>query len=120
MRYRVFTLTLLLITFYNCEELIEVEDISNEAVIILAPADAITLNSSTVNFSWQPLEFAEAYQLQIALPNFDTAQEIVKDTLISVTRYSKILSEGNYEWRIKATNFGYETPYTAQHLTIEN
>lgn len=113
-------LALVLTGFFNCEELIEVEDISNETVLILAPADNIILNSTTVNFTWDVLEYTEEYQLQIALPNFEAAQAIVEDTLISTTSFTKDLTEGNYQWRIKAINFGYETQYTTHTLTIEN
>ncbi|MHA7843216.1 MAG: fibronectin type III domain-containing protein [Winogradskyella sp.] len=104
---------------YNCEELIEVEDISSETVNILAPTDNTTLNNTTVNFSWHPLEFAESYQLQVTFPDFNNAQVIVEDTLLSTTSYTKILDQGSYQWRIKAINFAYETQYTTQNLTIE-
>lgn len=104
----------------SCEQLIEVEDISNEAVTILAPANNIALDTTSVNFSWQALEFAEDYHLQVAKPNFDTAQEIVLDTIVGSTSFSKTLLSNTYQWRIKAKNFGYETQYTTQNLTIEN
>lgn len=112
--------SVLLISLFNCEELIEIEDISNEAVIILAPSDNSTIDTATINFSWQAIEFAETYQLQIARSNFDAPEEIVEDTLINITNYTKTLSEGNYQWRIKAKNFGYETLYTTQNLTVED
>lgn len=103
----------------GCEELIEVEDISNEMVSILAPANDLTIDTTSVNFSWQPINFAESYQFQIAMPNFDTAQIIVEDTIISSTSFIKTLDAANYQWRIKAINSAYETEYTTQNLTIE-
>ena len=115
-----FSVLLIVVVVFNCEALIEVEDISNEAILVLAPADNSTLNTTTVNFSWQSLEFAETYHLQIAIPNFESAQAIVEDTLISLTNHTKTLSEGNYQWRVRATNFGYETQYTTQTITIED
>lgn len=108
-----------LVLFCNCEQLIEVEDISEETVIILAPTNNTTLTNTTVNFSWQPLAFAETYQLQVAFPDFDSTQVIVEDTILRVTSYIKILEQGSYQWRIKAINFAYETQYTTQNLTIE-
>lgn len=110
---------ILLATFCSCEELIEVEDISNETVSVLAPANNSILESTMVNFTWQPIDRAESYQLQVALPNFDNAQTIVEDTIISTTNYTKTLESGNYQWRIKAINFAYETLFTTQNLTIE-
>ena len=110
---------IVLALFYNCEELIEVEDISEETVSVLAPTDNTTLDNTVVNFSWEPMDYAEAYQLQVAFPNFDNAQVILEDTLLSITSYTKILDQGSYQWRIKAKNFAYETQYTTQNLTIE-
>jgi hypothetical protein len=110
----------LLICLYNCEELIEVEDISNEVVTILAPVNNTILETNVINFSWQVLEFAETYHLQVAKPSFVAAQEIVLDTIISSTNFTKILESSPYQWRIKAKNFGYETQYTTQNLTIED
>ncbi|WP_422106025.1 hypothetical protein [Winogradskyella sp.] len=106
--------------FASCEELIEVEDISNEAVIILAPVDNTTLTNNSVGFSWSPLDFAESYQLQVASPNFENAQVIVEDTIVNTTSFTKTLEAGTYQWRIKAINFAYETPFTTQNLNIEN
>ncbi|WP_298759134.1 hypothetical protein [uncultured Psychroserpens sp.] len=104
---------------FSCEQLIEVEDISNEMIHILAPSNNLVIENTAINFSWQPLDFADEYQLQIASPNFDNATEIVEDTLVSNTNFSKTLSVGHYQWRIKAINFAYETAFTTQNLTIE-
>ncbi len=104
----------------GCEELIEVEDITNETVSILAPVNNSTLTDTTVNFSWQALEFAESYQLQIALPNFENAQAIVEDTTLTASNFTKTLELGIYQWRIKAINFAYETAFTTLNLNIED
>jgi len=117
---RKFCALLTLITVLGCEQLIEVEDISNETVSILGPANNLIIDTSSVNFSWESLEFAELYQLQIAMPSFDTPQNIVEDTIIYTTSFIKTLSANTYQWRIKAKNFGYETPYTTQNITIED
>ena len=111
---------MVLISLYSCEQLIEVDDISSETVTILAPTDNITIDNTTVNFSWEAMEFAETYHLQIAKPSFNSAQEIVEDTTITSTNFIKSLSSGSYQWRIKANNFGYETSYTTQNLAIED
>lgn len=111
---------ILLIGFVlGCEELIEVEDISDETVSVLAPSNNAALDNTSVSFSWEPLDFAESYHLQIALPNFENTQVIVEDTIISSTGYTKSLEAATYQWRVKAMNFGYETGYTTQNLTIE-
>lgn len=116
---RKFCFVLIFFSLMSCEQLIEVEDISNETVSVLAPSNNAALDTTVVSFSWEPLESAESYHLQIALPNFENTQMIVEDTLISSTNYTKSLEAGTYQWRIKALNFGYQTQYTTQNLTIE-
>jgi hypothetical protein len=110
----------ILILGFACEEIIEVDDISNDIVVVLAPVDDITINNTAVNFSWEALEAAETYHLQVALPNFNSAEEIVLDTLVSSTNFNQTLLVNEYQWRVKAINSGYETLYTTQNLTIED
>ena len=86
----------------------------------MAPVDNSVVSESTINFSWQPLEYADSYQLQVAQPSFENAILIVEDTTITITNFSRTLENGNYQWRIKAINFAYETPYSTQNLTIED
>ena len=105
--------------FISCEEIIEVEDISQEQVTILAPTNNSVLNQSDINFSWQSLEFAERYQLQIATPNFTNAAQIVEDTLVNVTGFNKLLNQGDYQWRIKALNSAYQTEFTTQTFSLD-
>tara|TARA_R110000751_G_C13711975_1_gene474512 strand:- start:255 stop:614 length:360 start_codon:yes stop_codon:yes gene_type:complete len=109
----------LLLQFFNCEEIIEVDDISEEIIVILAPSDNTTIEASSINFSWQELEFGETYHLQIATPNFDAPQQIVEDTLITSNNFSITLPANNYQWQVKAMNSAYETQFTTQSLTVE-
>ncbi|GAB4160265.1 MAG: hypothetical protein Tsb0033_15940 [Winogradskyella sp.] len=117
MRY----LKLLLVTFLliSCEEIIEVVDISNDNVVVLAPTDTSTLTITDINFSWEAIEDAEQYKLQIATPNFESANQIVLDTTITTTNFNQNLELGNYEWRVRAENSDYQTAFSIQSFTIE-
>ena len=110
---------LLLLFVTSCEEIIEVEDISNDSVTILAPTDTAVLNITDINFSWNAVEDAEQYKLQIATPDFEMANQIVLDTTITATSFNQTLELGNYEWRVRAENSDYQTVYTIQSFTIE-
>jgi hypothetical protein len=103
----------------SCADIIEVEDISNEIVTILAPSDTSVLTINDVNFSWNSIEDAEQYNLQIATPSFEAATQIVLDTTISTTNFTKTLDLGDFEWRIRAENSDFQTNYTTQSFTIE-
>lgn len=103
----------------NCSDIIEVEDISNKTVTVLAPTNEAVLNTTAITFTWDSLDDAEAYKLQIATPSFENAIQILTDSTLLTTNFSKTLETGSYEWRIRAENPGYETVYSTQSFTIE-
>jgi len=104
---------------WSCEEIIEVEDISNQQVVVLAPVNDATLNNNTLTFSWELMDGADSYHLQIAEPSFLNALQIVTDSIMVSTSFSTTLENKTYEWRIRAENSGYTTVYTTQSFTIE-
>ena len=109
----------LLVTVIACDDIIEVEDISSKTVTILAPTNNAILDTLTTTFTWEALEGAESYYLYVATPNFENATQIVIDTLLVKTNYSKLLPINSYEWRIRAENSAYKTNYTQQSFAIE-
>ncbi|WP_412985775.1 hypothetical protein [Pontimicrobium sp. IMCC45349] len=115
---RFFYVVLLLITI-ACEDLIEVPDISDATVVLLAPSHQSTLSITSPTFSWNEVVDADSYRLQIATPSFEAATQIVLDTTITATNFTKMLSLGNYQWRVRAENSAYQTNYTANAFVIE-
>lgn len=109
---------LLFVLVMSCSDIIEVEDISNKTVTILAPTEAAILTETTVTLSWNTLEDAESYKLQIATPDFGNTIAIAEDTTITTTSFSKALSAGNYEWRLRAENSDFQTAYTTQSFNV--
>ena len=103
----------------SCDDIVEVEDISENEVNVLAPTDNALLNTTSVTFTWEALEDAETYHLQIATPSFENALQIVKDSVLTNTSFSTSLDEKVYEWRIRAQNSEYYTEYRIQSFTIE-
>ncbi|TJY37398.1 hypothetical protein [Pontimicrobium aquaticum] len=110
--YIVFSLT-------SCEELLEIENISNKSITVLAPTDMAVLNQTNLTFNWDTIEGADSYHIQIATPTFNEALQIVKDTLISQNQISITLEANQYQWRVRGENSAYRTPYTMQSFTIE-
>ena len=109
---------LLVFIFFSCEEVLMEDDISEETVVLLAPADNAQFFSTSVTLTWEPVQYATKYRLQIAKPNFATATEIVLDTELTSTSFTQQLNIGEYEWRVKAINSAYETSYVARRLTV--
>lgn len=110
-------LLLVIILFSNCEAIF-VEDISDASLTILAPTQNSKVTAGLINFNWNPVEEATSYQLQIALPSFTNATQIVLDTTITKTAFSKDLVIGNYQWRVKAINTNYQTNYATTSFEV--
>lgn len=104
--------------FVACDDIIEVVDISDKTVAILAPTNGSVVDTTFVNFSWQALEDAETYRVQVATPSFNEAAQILLDTVVTKTDVSGQLNVNNFEWRVKAINSGYETSYATQHFSV--
>ncbi len=111
---------------YGCEEILEVQDISEREVQLLAPTDGSVVTDSVVNFNWNPVSEANAYQIQVATPNFQNAAQVVLDSTLVVdstfvgTRISKSLSNAPYQWRVKALNSDFETAFFVNGFTVDN
>ena len=95
-----------LLTIWSCDDIIE-EDITNDNVIIISPTSNQTITGNSVQFSWQTLDGADNYRIQI-----NNNQASLLDTLVSGTTFNFGLNSGDYSWRIKGENFAYKTDYT--------
>lgn len=120
MKKYIYILCCIILFCYSCDDIIEVEDISQDRVQVLAPTDNVTLNTTNVIFSWQALNDAEQYQLQIATPNFEEAAQIVEDTIVTNTAYTRTLEANNYQWRITALNSAFASQTETITFTIED
>ncbi len=105
--------------FFACEELLDVENISNKNIQLLAPTDNTITTTSQLTFTWSPVEGAEKYHLQIAQPSFEQAFQIVRDTVVYNSNFSDSLGVNTYQWRVRAENSAYTSTYTTNTLIIE-
>jgi hypothetical protein len=111
--------TLLLLGFISCEEIINEENLENDSVSVLAPLDNTQVTAGEVFFDWERVEGARSYTIQIAQPDFiQTAQLLLQQT-DSTTSASLNMTAGVYEWRIRAENDAYNTPYTTTSFTVQ-
>lgn len=102
----------------SCDEVIFEQDISESNLKILAPTNGSSVVSGNISFNWEPVTDANNYQIQIATPNFANAKQIVLDSTISNTSFSRQLLANNYEWRIRAKNSAFETSYFTNTLKV--
>ncbi len=100
---------------FSCDDILE-EDITNDTVLITAPSEGATISGNTVNFSWNTLEGADNYRIQV----INSDQTTAVDSLVSGSMFSYIIAPGVYKWRVKGVNFAYETAYTFPvNFTVE-
>lgn len=118
-------LFLLLASLSSCEDILEVNDISEAQITLLAPSDQSIITDTLVNFNWNEVADAESYRIQIAQPNFENAAQLVLDSIIRIdssfvgTKISKTLPNSLYEWRVKAINSGYETEFSQNSFEVD-
>lgn len=111
--------SIVILSIFSCEEIVEIEDISGERLRLLAPTDNSILDTTAVHFYWEPIpEDSVYYQIQIATPTFDNAVQIVLDSMLIPNELSATLDEKPYEWRVRAINSGYETAYSTNSFVI--
>ncbi len=110
---------LILVLIISCDDIIEVEDISGRTVLLIAPSEGAVIQSNTATFTWQSVEDAEEYLLQVVMPNFANAAQIVIDTAVVQTSFTKELLPNNYEWRVKALNSGFETGFSSHNFAVQ-
>lgn len=109
----------------GCEDILEVPDISNETVAVLAPTEGSVLTTNEVSFNWEEIEEATLYQVQVATPSFVNAAQIVLDSVIREdtlgniqTQINQDIVNGSYQWRVKALNSGFETGFTLSNFQV--
>ena len=107
-----------LVMVSGCEEIISEEDISTESIELLAPLNNTVVSTSNVNFNWTALQDSLSYRVQVAMPSFSEAQQLVIDSVVTNTGISKTLSDGNYQWRVQGFNSAYETPFTTAGFEV--
>ena len=102
---------------YGCDDILA-EDISEEAVTVIAPIDGSVLSDQEVNFSWNSLGGATEYHIQVVYPDFGNAKKLVLDTVVAKNNFIETLVSGEFEWRLKGTNNYYETAWQYQRFSL--
>ena len=93
--------------FMACDDILE-EDISSDEVNVRSPLEGAVLTSNQATFSWNGLDGADNYRLQV---NDDANNQLQVDTLVAATALTLNLNNGSYNWRIRGENFAYVSSY---------
>lgn len=113
-----YLLSIILIAMvYSCSDFTE-EDLENDTVNLLGPADGVTTETQTLTFWWDFVKGADAYRLQIADPDFASIVRLELDTLIEGNQFEHTLYPGDFEWRVRAENSAYTSEFFSRKLSI--
>ena len=101
----------------SCGLIIE-KDLTTKNINIISPAENDTIAQNYITFWWDEVEGATSYNLQIVKPSFNSVTELILDSNITDNKFFINLSNGNYQWRIKAQNNNTSTAFFVRNLTI--
>ncbi len=94
--------------FMACDDIIE-EDISDEMITIIAPKEDAVIIGNSIQFRWNTIEGAEEYRIQITTQE---EQVLLLDSLVVLPVFDFTLNSGDYQWRVRGENFGYQSPFS--------
>lgn len=112
-------LLMLLVTIAGCKDVFE-EDLSDVTVTLISPGNGVETDQLQQLFSWEFVEDAIDYRIQIVKPNFAAIEKLELDSFTVNTNYSITLTPGVYEWRVKAFNGSSETAWTTSSFSIDS
>lgn len=96
-------------------------DLTNQQVILSTPENDKFFNFINVSLNWEALNNATSYTVKVV--NSSTSQEVYSKTNVTETSLTldlSTLSDGTYEWRLKAKNADSETKqYSARKFNID-
>ncbi|EJL65554.1 hypothetical protein [Flavobacterium sp. CF136] len=96
-------------------EILNNDDFQDNTVVLLAPGNNLITKNVAQKLSWQSIIGASEYQLQI----YDSNNVIVKEEKTSSTNIDYTFADGNFSWKVRATNGSKETLYTTRTILVD-
>ncbi|QYJ68270.1 hypothetical protein [Flavobacterium litorale] len=92
------------------------EDFQSNTVVLTSPTDNLITNTTTQNLVWQPILGTVNYDVQI----FNTSSNaLVEEQEVTITTFSYAFPDGNYQWRVRASNGDQNTLYSSRNLLVD-
>jgi len=92
---------------FACNDVFE-DDITNDTIQIISPMSGAIIDGNRVQFSWNDLDGADDYRIQI----LDDQQVRILDSLVPTNVVSFVFNSGAYQWRVRGENFAYTSSYS--------
>lgn len=91
------------------------DDFSSNVVVLNSPNNDLTTNIVSQNLTWNSVIGVSEYQLQIV----DASSTIVVDQMVTSTNYNHTFSEGEFTWKVRATNGSDYTLYSSRTILLD-
>lgn len=104
-------------TLYATRLVSVVSDVNfqDNTVVLNTPANNLITKTPLQNLSWQPIIGATNYQVQI----YDRNNTIISDQTIATTNLNYTFTEGNYFWKVRASNGTQQTLYASRSVLVD-
>ncbi|QLE02040.1 hypothetical protein HX109_10920 [Galbibacter sp. BG1] len=94
----------------------ESEGFTGNTVLLNSPTNDFLTNDAEVNFSWEAVQEAVEYQIQV----IDQADVVIIDETIDSIGAELTLTEGNSRWQVRAINSNNEnTLYSSRTISVD-
>lgn len=103
--------------FTNVLYVDEVTDFSDNHVILVSPDNNFITNKNIQSLTWQPVDGATEYRVQIWQP--DTNGALENDVVINTTALEYEFLDGNFLWQVRAQTNTQNTAYSSRSLLID-
>lgn len=102
----------------SCNDIID-KKIDGVIMKINSPADSFVTSTYNVVFMWELVSGASGYRIQVVQPDFSNIQSLILDTLVNTSKFTYVLSPGDYQWRIRAENGSSSSLYITRKLKVD-
>jgi hypothetical protein len=90
-------------------------DFQSNTVILNTPVNNLITKTALQSLSWQPIIGATTYQVQV----YNGNNTLISDQTIGGTVLNYTFLEGNYFWRVRASNGTQQTLYSSHSILID-
>lgn len=91
------------------------DNFEDNVVVLQTPINNFKTNSSSQNLSWSSIIGATSYQVQI----FDNSNTLILDTNTTNSNYNFTFPEGNFTWKVRASNGSVQTLYSSRSILTD-
>lgn len=96
-----------------------VGDLSNQIMVLSSPSNNLITNELSITFKWDTITYANGYRFELASPDFN-GTEVISPQILATDSFTHLFSnEGEYEWRVRASNDISVTTYSTRSIHID-